>query len=181
MSVLVISYGVRPYFTPSEGKSLTRKSLARTLAAAALLLACAAAAAAQSAGPKTVRDFFELLPQKYFPLEGCADNPTKRNCDRARAEYLRTFLEVEDTKNGYMRGGCDGAQSCFQMALFKRPDDYYEQLAAKYRALKTAGVDQALRAALNPDAFTYVVVGDAAKVKPQLEKLGMPIEVVEAP
>jgi hypothetical protein len=25
------------------------------------------------------------------------------------------------------------------------------------------------------------VVGDAAKVRPQLEKLGMPIEVVEAP
>ena len=29
--------------------------------------------------------------------------------------------------------------------------------------------------------FTWIVVGDAAKVKPELEKLGMPVEVVEAP
>jgi hypothetical protein len=29
--------------------------------------------------------------------------------------------------------------------------------------------------------FTWIVVGDAAKIRPQLEKLGMPIEVVEAP
>jgi predicted Zn-dependent peptidase len=67
-----------------------------------------------------------------------------------------------------------------QMALFNRPDDYYEQLAAKYRALQTGGVDQALRAAIKPDAFTYVVVGDAAKVKPQLDKLGVPVEVMPA-
>ena len=35
--------------------------------------------------------------------------------------------------------------------------------------------------ALDPKGFTWIVVGDAAKVRPQLEKLGMPIEVVEAP
>jgi len=66
-----------------------------------------------------------------------------------------------------------------QMALYNRPDDYYEQLAPKYRALTTAGVDQAVRAALNPDGFTFVVVGDAAKVKPQLDKLGVPVEVMQ--
>ena len=92
--------------------------------AAALVLACLSVAA-QTGRPKTVRDFFELLPQKYFTLEGCAADPTKRNCDRARAEYLKRYLEVEDTANGYMRGGCDGAQGCFHMALFKRPDGTY--------------------------------------------------------
>jgi len=92
--------------------------------AAALALACAASGQ-QAKRPKTVREFFQLLPQKYFTLEGCAGNPTKANCDRARAEYLARFLEVEDTANGYMRGGCDGAQSCFHMALFKRPDGTY--------------------------------------------------------
>jgi len=45
--------------------------------------------------------------------------------------------------------------------------------------LQTAGVNQALRAAIKPDAFTYVVVGDAAKVKPQLDKLGVPVEVMQ--
>jgi hypothetical protein len=75
--------------------------------------------------PRTVREFFALLPQKYFTLEGCADNPSKGNCDRARAEYLRSYLEVEDTANGYMRGGCDGAQSCFHMSIFKRSGGTY--------------------------------------------------------
>lgn len=75
--------------------------------------------------PKTVREFFNLLPQKYFSLEGCADNPTAKNCDRARTEYLKTYLEVEDNANGYLKAGCDGAQSCVQMALFKRPAGDY--------------------------------------------------------
>jgi predicted Zn-dependent peptidase len=62
-----------------------------------------------------------------------------------------------------------------------RPDNYYETLAPKYHALTTAALDQAARSALDPKGFVWIVVGDAAKVKPQLEKLGMPIEVVEAP
>src|SRR5687768_15883661 len=81
-------------------------------------------AVAQTKQPKTVRDFFNLLPQKYFPLEGCMPK-TDRNCEKARAEYLNTFLEVEDTANGYLKGGCDGAQTCLEMALFKRPDNTY--------------------------------------------------------
>lgn len=80
---------------------------------------------AQTKQPKTVRDFFDLMPQKYFTLEGCVDKPTKENCEKARARYLKSFLEIEDTANGYMKGGCDGAQSCFTMALFKRPNGTY--------------------------------------------------------
>jgi zinc protease len=67
------------------------------------------------------------------------------------------------------------------MDVLKRPDNYYETLPAKYRAQTPASLDQAARGALDPKAFTWIVVGDAAKVRPQLEKLGMPIEVVEAP
>jgi len=65
--------------------------------------------------------------------------------------------------------------------MLQRPDNYYETLAPEYRAQTTASLDKAVRAALDPKGFTWIVVGDAAKVRPQLEKLGMPIEVVEAP
>lgn len=82
-------------------------------------------AQAQTKQPKTVREFFNLLPQKYFLLEGCADKPTVANCNKARVEYLKNYLEVEDVANGYMKGGCDGAQSCFTMALFKRQNGNY--------------------------------------------------------
>jgi zinc protease len=65
-------------------------------------------------------------------------------------------------------------------ALYGRPDNYYELLADRYRGLTTAQVDQALAGMLNPNALLFVVVGDAAKVRPQLDKLGIPVEVSEA-
>jgi zinc protease len=65
--------------------------------------------------------------------------------------------------------------------MLGKPDNYYETLAPEYRALTTAKLDQAARAALDPKGFVWIVVGDAAKIRPQLEKLGMPIDVVEAP
>lgn len=74
--------------------------------------------------PKTIRDFFMLLPEKYFVLEGC-ERRTDKDCRKAKQEYLKTFTEVEDVANGYLKGGCDGAQSCLEMTLFKRPDGTY--------------------------------------------------------
>jgi len=74
--------------------------------------------------PRTVREFFELLPQKYFPLEGC-EPATDKNCDKARREYVKSYLETEDTANGFWKSGCDGGQSCLTLALFKRADSSY--------------------------------------------------------
>lgn len=67
------------------------------------------------------------------------------------------------------------------MDVLGRPDNYYETLPADYRAQTPASLDKAARSALDLKGFTWIVVGDAAKVRPQLEKLGMPIEVAEAP
>lgn len=68
-----------------------------------------------------------------------------------------------------------------QNDMLGRPDNYYETLAPEYRSLSAQTLDRAARSALNPKGFTWIVVGDAAKVRPQLEKLGLPIAVVEAP
>ena len=54
------------------------------------------------------------------------------------------------------------------------------QLADRYRGHSRASLDAAIRAAIDPNAFVWVVVGDAAKVRPQLDRLGMPIEVMQA-
>ncbi len=64
--------------------------------------------------------------------------------------------------------------------MYGRPDDYYVTLADKYRGYKAGDLDKAMRDAVNPNGFVWVVVGDAAKVKPQLDKLGYPVEVVAA-
>lgn len=61
-------------------------------------------------------------------------------------------------------------------ALYGRPDDYQESLASIYRAQTLGGLDAAARAGIDPDKFVWVVVGDAEKVRAQLEPLGLPIE-----
>jgi predicted Zn-dependent peptidase len=65
-------------------------------------------------------------------------------------------------------------------ALYDRPDNYQEALARRYRGMTREELDAAARRFLNPDNFVWVVVGDAAQVRPQLETLGLPIEVVPA-
>ena len=62
-------------------------------------------------------------------------------------------------------------------ALFGRPDDYWETLAPRYEGLTPAQLDAEARRLLGQAGFTWVVVGDAATVKPQLEALGLPLEV----
>jgi predicted Zn-dependent peptidase len=61
-------------------------------------------------------------------------------------------------------------------ALFGRPDDYQEKLAGIYNSQTTAALDAAARSAIDTDKFVWVVVGDASKVRAQLEPLGLPIE-----
>jgi predicted Zn-dependent peptidase len=62
-------------------------------------------------------------------------------------------------------------------ALFKRPFDYAEQLAGKYQAMTPEAMTETFKSKIDIDNMTWVVVGDAAKVKPQLEALGLPIEM----
>ncbi|MBK9768915.1 MAG: hypothetical protein IPP63_18890 [Chloracidobacterium sp.] len=44
---------------------------------------------------------------------------------KQKPEYLKRYLKVEDTANGYMSGYGDAAQEGFVMALFKRPNGSY--------------------------------------------------------
>ena len=67
-----------------------------------------------------------------------------------------------------------------RIETLKRPDDYYSRLPARYRALTPADLDRAARAAIDPAKLTWIVVGDAKLVRPQLEGLGLPVEDLPA-
>ena len=62
-----------------------------------------------------------------------------------------------------------------------RADDYYEKLPARYKSLTTAELDVAARATIDPAKLTWVIVGDAASVKPQLAKTGLTVEMLPTP
>lgn len=110
----------------------------------------------------------------------------------ALLEQYRSFLgtngvtgaELERTINGNTRSLAGGFETSAQLlgalrsnALYQRPDDYYETVASRTRALSAADLDSAARAAIDPSRFVWIVVGDASVVQPQLETLGLPVEV----
>jgi predicted Zn-dependent peptidase len=97
-----------------------------------------------------------------------------------------TAAERERTVNGNVRqlpGSFESSANVLNAlrtnALYGRPDNYWETLAPRYEALSSGAMDEAARAVLTPD-LVWVVVGDAAVVRPQLEALGMEVEVREA-
>jgi predicted Zn-dependent peptidase len=65
-------------------------------------------------------------------------------------------------------------------AIYRRPDNYWESVASRYRTMSAADMDAAARAVIDPSRFVWVVVGDASVVRPQLEGLGLAIEVIPA-
>ena len=66
-------------------------------------------------------------------------------------------------------------------ALYGRPFDYPETLAARYRNLSGAAMDKAARAAFDPRALSWVVIGDASKIEAQLRATGLPVDVRRTP
>jgi len=113
----------------------------------------------------------------------------------ALREQMSAFLgpngttpdELERTVNGSIRelpGSFETSAAVLsalqQNALFRRPDDYYDTLASRYRAMTAAQLDAAARRWIDPSKFVWVVVGDASRVRGQLETLGLPIETVSA-
>ena len=116
-------------------------------------------------------DSIKALAQNYDEYLG-ARGTTEEELARITAKNIQELpgrFETSDAVLAAMQSN----------ALLGRPDNYHELLADKYRAQTRASLDAAMRAALAPRSFVWVVVGDASKIRPQLEKLGMPIEVIQ--
>ncbi len=111
----------------------------------------------------------------------------------AMIEDYRSFLtdkgvtpeELERTRNGNIRelpGAFESARAVLgamqENDQFGRPDDYYARLAGRVEGQTAAGLDAAARRHIDPGKLVWVVVGDAAKVRSQLDALGLPVETV---
>ncbi len=102
------------------------------------------------------------------------------------ADKSVTKEELERTINGSVRElpgsfetSGDVLAGLRNIVKFSRPDNYYETLPATYEAMTVAEIDAAARKALSTDDLVYVIVGDAAVVKPQLDGLGLPVEIAK--
>jgi len=95
-----------------------------------------------------------------------------------------TAAELDRTVNGnigQLPGSFESSAAVLNAlrsnALYDRPDDYWETLAPRYQALTADAMDAEARRRIDGAAMVWVVVGDAATVRPQLEALGLPVEV----
>ncbi|QDZ08432.1 insulinase family protein [Sphingomonas panacisoli] len=102
------------------------------------------------------------------------DKPmTQVEYDRAIAGSIRSLPGGFETSRAVL-----GAMQ--NNILYKRPDDYYAGIAARYRALTLPQLRSVMASALDPKKLVWVVVGDAKTVRAQLDKVGLPVEVVPA-
>jgi len=90
---------------------------------------------------------------------------------RAIAGSTRSLAGRFETSGGVIGGMSNNL-------LYGRSDDYYDGIAAMYRAFDREQLDATARSALDPSAFIWVVVGDADQVREQLDALGLPVETV---
>ena len=97
-----------------------------------------------------------------------------------KAEFDRTIIGAVRSLSGNFETSDDVLSAMQSNDLYKRPDDYYATITQKYQALTQDQLAAAAKATIDPAKFVWVVVGDAKTVRPQLDSLGLPVEVVPA-
>jgi zinc protease len=60
-----------------------------------------------------------------------------------------------------------------ELVQFGLPDDYYETMAGKIRALKTTDLANAAKTIVHPDNLIWVVVGDRSKIEAGIKELSL--------
>lgn len=64
---------------------------------------------------------------------------------------------------------------------FHWPENYYDTMADRIRALGSSDLDAAAKTVIHPDNFIWVIVGDLAKIEPGVRKLGLgQIHIIDA-
>ena len=98
------------------------------------------------------------------------NRPEKLNAITGAVRALSGNFETSGAVLGAMQGN----------DLYRRPDDYYARITQRYRAMTRDRLDAAIRRVIDPNKLIWVVVGDAKVVRPQLDSLGLPVEVIPA-
>jgi zinc protease len=143
-------------------------------------------------GVSTVPTLVEETMPFYFvaPVQADKTGPAILEAKADMKAFLTTKGvtpdELERTINNQVRSlpgsfetSSDLLGAIMTLDALGRPDDYYTKLADRYRAMTAAGLDKAARGAIRPDDLIWVVVGDATKVRPQLDAVGLPVEIVK--
>lgn len=112
----------------------------------------------------------QLLAALRSALQAARDvAPTEEEVARAKEETLNSFVFN-------FASSASQLQRLVSYSLLGIPEDYLFQYQKGIEAVTPEQVLEAARRHLHPSLQTAVVAGDAAKIRPQLEKLGWPIQ-----
>jgi zinc protease len=95
--------------------------------------------------------------------------------DHPVTEEELTRIEANETLRlpGSRETSDEVEQSVMDLVQFGWPDDYYETLAGKIKALKAADLNTAAKEVVHPDHMVWVVVGDRAKIEAGVREVGL--------
>lgn len=110
---------------------------------------------------KEVNDFVKSRPMTQQEFE-----KTKQNTVLSMAGQWET--------NGRVNG------SLQELVRFGLPDDYWQKYSKRVNGLTLADVHRAAQQVVTPDKLTWFITGDKAKVKGNLEQLGLEIIEIDA-
>lgn len=130
-----------------------------------------------------------LLFAVYAPVQTDQTGPSIRELQGEMTRYLGAKGTTPEETALATQGSARELPGAFETSgavldgvakieTYKRPDNYFATLPARYRTMTPADLDAAARKTIDPARIVWVVVGDAAKVRPQLDGLGLPVEVV---
>jgi predicted Zn-dependent peptidase len=131
-----------------------------------------------------------LLFMVYAPVQTDQTGPSITELRGEMARYLGAKPSTPEETALATQGSARELPGAFETAgavldgiakieTYKRPDTYFETLPTRYRTMTPADLDAAARSMIDPAKLVWVVVGDAAKVRPQLDGLDLPVEVVK--
>ena len=89
--------------------------------------------------------------------------PTAAELAQAQAYLAGSFARGLETQDGI-------AAAVLHQKQMRLPDDYYDRYVERVQAVTVDSARRAARTFIRPDEMTIVAVGDAAKVRPALEK-----------
>ncbi|OWK29751.1 M16 family metallopeptidase [Sphingomonas mucosissima] len=97
-----------------------------------------------------------------------------------QAEFQRTITGATRSLAGNFETSRAVLSAMQANDLYRRPDDYYGTITQRYRAMTRDQLNGAIRSVIDPNRFVWIVIGDAKTVRPQLDSLGLPVEVMRA-
>ena len=121
---------------------------------------------------KTAESVAEILRESQALIG--AQPPSREEIAKVKQSEVRKLPGTYESARAVLAAMSDIVQ-------YRRPDDYVQRLRARMDTLTDAQVRAAARTVLRPDRYTWVVVGDLARIEQPIRALNLgTVQVIDS-